>query len=71
MAKVKGKRSPTLKDVALRAGVSPKTVSNVVNNWPYVTEETRQKVLKEIDLSGYRPSVLARSLVTGETQREK
>jgi len=68
VAKAKGKRSPTLKDVALRAGVSPKTVSNVVNNWPYVTDETRQKVLKEIDLSGYRPSVLARSLVTGETR---
>ena len=68
MAKAKGNRSPTLKDVADRAGVSPKTVSNVVNNWPYVTEETRNKVLREIKATGYRPSVLARSLVTGETR---
>jgi LacI family transcriptional regulator len=68
MARTKGKRPPTLKDVAGRAGVSPKTVSNVVNNWPYVTEQTREKVLKEIKATGYRPSVLARSLVTGETR---
>ena len=68
MAKPKSKRAPTLKDVADRAGVSPKTVSNVVNNWPYVTEKTREKVLREIKAAGYRPSALARSLVTGETR---
>ncbi|MEI6389177.1 MAG: LacI family DNA-binding transcriptional regulator, partial [Spirochaetota bacterium] len=54
--------------MADRAGVSPKTVSNVVNNWPYVADKTRAMVLKEIEATGYRPSALARSLVTGETR---
>jgi LacI family transcriptional regulator len=58
----------TLKDVAAYAGVSIKTVSNVVNDWPYVTEETRQKVLEAIQAVGYRPNQAARSLVTGKTR---
>lgn len=67
MAKSKGKTAPTLQDVADRAGVSAKTVSNVVHSWPYVAERTRERVLEEIKATGYRPSALARSLVTGET----
>ncbi len=61
-------KSITLKDVAALAGVSPKTVSNVINDWPYVTDETRQRVRAAIDTLGYRPSQLARSLVTGNTK---
>ena len=34
----------SLKDVALRAGVSIKTVSNVVYNYPHVTPQMRAKV---------------------------
>lgn len=60
-------RTVTLQDVAERAGVSPKTVSNVVNDWPYISEETRSKVQVAIAELGYRPSGLARSLVTGRT----
>ena len=60
-------RPPTLADVAAYAKVSPKTVSNVVNNRPYITEETRLKVRQAIAALGYRPSALARSLVTGRT----
>jgi len=62
------KRNVTLKDVAQDAGVSVKTVSNVVNNWPYVSDELRQKVLETIDRLGYRPSRVAQSLVTGKTK---
>lgn len=62
------KRSATLKDVAAHAGVSIKTVSNVVNDWPYVTDETRQKVWEAIQVTGYRPNQAARSLVTGRTR---
>ena len=61
-------RPPTLADVASYAKVSAKTVSNVVNNRPYITEETRNKVRHAIAALGYRPSALARSLVTGRTQ---
>ncbi len=62
------KRSVTMTDVAAYAGVSMKTVSNVINGWPYVTDETRQKVLDAISAVGYRPNRMARSLVTGETR---
>ncbi len=61
------KRIATMSDVAAHAGVSIKTVSNVINDWPYVTDETRQKVQQAIETVGYRPNHLARSLVTGKT----
>lgn len=62
------KHSVTMGDVAARAGVSMRTVSNVINQWPYVSDETRQKVLNAIDEIGYRHNRMARSLVTGETK---
>jgi DNA-binding LacI/PurR family transcriptional regulator len=60
-------RKPTIKDVASYAGVSIKTVSNVINDWPYLTPETRLKVQKAIAEVGYRRNNTARSLVTGKT----
>jgi DNA-binding LacI/PurR family transcriptional regulator len=54
----------TIVDVARKAGVSPKTVSNVVNDRPVVKPETREKVLRVIRSLEYRPSAVARSLVT-------
>lgn len=57
----------TLKDVALRAGVSVRTVSNVVNNYVYVAEETRTRVQAAIDELGYRPNLLARNLKLGRS----
>jgi len=38
----------TMTEVAARAGVSIKTVSNVINNRPYITTETRERVLAAI-----------------------
>lgn len=58
----------TLKDVAQRAGVSLKTASNVKNDWPYVSDETRSKVKQAMAELGYRPSHTARTLVTGRSQ---
>jgi DNA-binding LacI/PurR family transcriptional regulator len=55
----------TLKDVAARAGVSIKTVSNVVNEHPYVTPATRERVRRAIDSLGYRPNMVARHLRKG------
>ncbi len=57
----------TLHDVARVAGVSFKTVSNVINNHPYVRDTTRAKVEEAIKELGYRPNLTARSLRSGQT----
>jgi DNA-binding LacI/PurR family transcriptional regulator len=60
--------SVTRDDVARLAGVSAATVSYVVNNGPRpVSEDTRQRVLQAIELLGYHPSAVARSLKTKKT----
>ncbi len=53
----------TLQDVAKLAGVSAKTVSRVVNNQGEISAATRQRVQAAIEQLGYRPNILARSLV--------
>ncbi|TVR22026.1 MAG: LacI family transcriptional regulator [Anaerolineaceae bacterium] len=58
---------PTLQDVARHAGVSTATVSKVLSNTPYFTEETRQKVMDAVTVLGYRPNLLARALSSGRT----
>jgi LacI family transcriptional regulator len=59
----KSKR-PTIKDVARKAGLALSTVSLVINNSGYVSEETRQKVLRAIEELGYHPSRTARGLAS-------
>jgi LacI family repressor for deo operon, udp, cdd, tsx, nupC, and nupG len=54
-------------DVARLAGVSPRTVSNVVNKFPLVSEELRLRVQRAIDELGYQPNVAARNLRHGRT----
>lgn len=54
----------TVADVARHAGCSVMTVSRVVNNKDDVSPETRDRVLKSIAELGYRPNILARSLIT-------
>lgn len=56
-----------LKDVAERAGVSIKTVSNVVRGTVNVAEPTRQRVLAAIAELDYRPNTSARRLRTGRS----
>ncbi|WP_283771531.1 MULTISPECIES: LacI family DNA-binding transcriptional regulator [unclassified Chelatococcus] len=59
------RRRSTLKDVARLAGVSPMTVSNVVNGTLRgYNEETRDRVLDAIERANYRPDIAARSLRT-------
>lgn len=55
-------RRNTLHDVARVSGVSYQTVSRVINNHPYVSEETRQRVLQAIEELDYRPNRAAQSL---------
>lgn len=56
-----------LKDVAERAGVSIRTVSNVVNDFRHVAPATREHVQRAIDELGYRPNHAARQLRGGRT----
>lgn len=58
---------PTLQDVARRAGVSTATVSKVLSNTPYFTEETRRKVMRAVNELGYVPNLAARALAAGRT----
>ncbi len=57
----------SIKDVAERAGVSVKTVSNVVNGYQFVAPQTRAKVQKALDELDYRPNLSARLLRGGRT----
>ncbi|KIF71680.1 LacI family transcriptional regulator [Streptomyces sp. AcH 505] len=57
----------TVKDVAERAGVSIKTVSNVVRGAPKVSEATRTRVMQAVRELGYRPNASARRLRTGRS----
>lgn len=57
----------TLHDVATLAGVSIKTVSNVVNDYKHIRPSTREKVLAAIAELGYTPNISARSLRSGRT----
>ncbi|MBN1562247.1 MAG: LacI family DNA-binding transcriptional regulator [Anaerolineae bacterium] len=63
MANAKSSR-PTMVDVANLSGVSYQTVSRVINNHPYVSRETRQRVQDAIDELGYRPSKAATKLAS-------
>lgn len=56
-----------LEDIAKRVGVSRSTVSRVVNASPNVRPEVRERVLKEIQETGYHPNAAARSLVSQRT----
>ena len=51
-----------IRDVAARAGVAIKTVSRVLNDHPYVSADTREKVERAMQELGFKPSVAARIL---------
>ena len=57
----------TIQDVAKAAGVSPMTVSNVINDHPNVRPATREKVLEAMARLDYRVNVAARNLRKGRT----
>lgn len=59
--------SITLHDVARLAGVSIKTVSNVINDYPHIRPATRQRVEAAIAELGYQPNLTARGLRSGRT----
>jgi DNA-binding LacI/PurR family transcriptional regulator len=57
----------TLRDVAERAGVSMKTVSNVVRGYEHVSPIMRERVQAAVDELGYRPNRIGRNLATGRS----
>ena len=62
-----GEHVVTMREVAKAAGVSIKTVSNVVNDYEFVSQATRDKVNKAIAELGYTVNVSARNLRRGQT----
>jgi LacI family transcriptional regulator len=59
--------SASIKEVALKAGVSIATVSRVLNKTGPVAEETRRRILETIEKLRYVPHGAARSLITNQT----
>jgi len=59
---------PTIKDVAVSAGVSIATVSHVINGTRFVSDELKQRVLSAMEALDYRPNTLARGLRSGRTR---
>ena len=58
----------TIKDVAKVAGVSPSTVTRVIQNKSTISDETKKRVRKAMKELNYHPNLNARSLVSSYTQ---
>lgn len=58
---------PGIKDVAKEAGVSPTTVSRVLNDRGYISGETRKKVYGAMEKINYYPNEIARALLNNRT----
>jgi LacI family transcriptional regulator len=72
LAKKSGRRGNnvvTIREVARHAGVSPMTVSRVVNGESNVREPTRIKVAASIKALNYSPNLAARSLASADAIR--
>ncbi|MGM7698392.1 LacI family DNA-binding transcriptional regulator [Microbacterium sp. A84] len=65
MSEVTARRKPTIRDVAVQAGVSRSTVSRVINGGHWVSPDARVAVDAAILATGYTANHHARSLATG------
>lgn len=57
----------TIRDVAKLAGVSPSTVSRVLNSSGYVNEDTRKNVVTAIEKLDFEPNAVAKGLTSKKT----
>ena len=57
----------TLKELAARCGVSIATISNILNGKSNVSDATKERVLKVIEETGYKPNYMARTLRARKT----
>ena len=64
-ARSKDSAKPGIKEVAAVAGVSPTTVSRVLNNRGYISQETRDKVHAAMERINYTPNDIARAMLNG------
>ncbi len=58
----------TLKEIAQMCGVSPSTISNILNDKPKVSEETKQRVLEIVKQTGYQPNYFAQGMRKQKTR---
>jgi LacI family transcriptional regulator len=63
----KQQRKLTLDDIGRLAGVSRATVSRVINDYPHITPEVRERVQRVILETGYHPNRIAQSLASSRT----
>jgi DNA-binding LacI/PurR family transcriptional regulator len=68
VAPVPPARRPVIVDVARHAGVSPMTVSRVLNGFPGVADGTRTRVEEAVHALGYRANHAARVLAGGRSR---
>jgi DNA-binding LacI/PurR family transcriptional regulator len=61
-------KKPTIKDVALKAGISPSTVSNYLNKTALVNSDTGKRIENAIKKLSYVPHGAAKSLRTGKSK---
>lgn len=61
-------KQTTISDIAVRLGVSASTVSRALNGSTLVSEEVRERVVKEARNLGYSPNPIAVALKTGKTK---
>jgi LacI family transcriptional regulator len=66
--KTKKARNVTIIDVAREANVSYSTVSRVMNNYPHIREDKRERVLEAAKRLGYVANPMARTLAGGQTR---
>lgn len=60
-------KKPSIKDVANEAGVSATTVSRYLNNRGYISEYTKERIVKAMKVLRYYPNEVARSLFTNQS----
>lgn len=58
----------TISDVAEALGLTKGTVSRALNNYPDISDTTRQRVIRKADLMGYRPLAQAQAIRTGRSR---
>jgi LacI family transcriptional regulator len=66
--KKRPKSDISLKHIAKELELSPSTVSRVLNNYPYVNETTRSRVMKLVAKIGYKRNIMASSLRTNKSK---
>lgn len=59
----------TIEDISARLGISISTVSKALNDYPDVSQKTRQMVREAALQMGYQPSAAARNLRRGRTEK--